>query len=62
MNNAAVKTGYQRKTKDVYYIIWQGEEIDQAETRQDARYLVKEYNTAFKGGCSIKTERVKITN
>jgi hypothetical protein len=53
---------YTRKTKDVYYIVWNGEEIDQAETRQEARYLVKEYNTAFKSGCSIKTKRLKITN
>ena len=51
---------YQRKTKDVYFIIWNGEEIDQAETRQDARYLVKEYNLAFGGGCSIKCKREKI--
>jgi len=62
MNNAAVKTGYQRKTKDVYFIMWNGEEIDQAETRQESRYLVKEYNISFKGGCSIKTKRVKINN
>lgn len=30
-----------------YVIIWQGEEIDSAETRQEANYLVNEYAIAF---------------
>lgn len=48
---------YQRKTKDVYQIIWNGEVVDETEDRQNARYLKNEYNIAFKGGCSIKKTR-----
>lgn len=40
---------YVRKTKDVYILIWNGEEIDETESRADAIYLKKEYNTAFHG-------------
>ena len=45
---------YVRKTKDVYCIMFQGEVVDETDDRQNARYLLKEYNMAFKGGCSIK--------
>jgi hypothetical protein len=51
---------YQRKTKDVFLIIWNGEEIDEFGTIQEAREMRKEYNLAFRGGCSIKCKRVKI--
>lgn len=51
---------YERKTKDVYTIIWNGEEVDEANDKATARYLLKEYNLAFNGGCSIKKRRVKI--
>lgn len=50
---------YIRKTKDVYILFWQGEEIDEAETISDARYLKNEYNIAFGGGVTIKKRRVK---
>jgi hypothetical protein len=49
-----------RKTKDVYALIWKGEEIDTAETRQDARYLLGEYNLAYGGGVTLKTKRERI--
>ena len=48
---------YVRKTKDVYCIMFQGEVVDETDDRQNARYLLKEYNMAFKGGCSIKKTR-----
>lgn len=50
---------YIRKTKDIYILIWQGEEIDETETRADAVYLLKEYNAAFHGGVTIKKRRRK---
>ena len=40
---------YTRKTKDVYSLIWNGEEIDQFDTRKEAREMRKEYNLAFNG-------------
>jgi len=52
---------YQRKTKDVFLIIWNGEEIDQFDTRKEARAMRIEYNIAFKGGCWIRVKREKIT-
>lgn len=50
---------YIRKTKDIYILMWNGEEIDETESRADARYLKQEYNTAFRGGVTIKKRRVK---
>ena len=51
---------YQRKTQDVYYIIWNNEEVDQFSTRKEAIAMKKEYNLAFNGGCYIQKKRVKI--
>jgi hypothetical protein len=48
---------YERKTKDVFILIWNKEEIDTAETMVDAKYLQKEYAMAYKGCVSIKRTR-----
>ena len=50
---------YVRKTKDIYILCWNGEEIDETESRENAIYLKKEYNLAFRGGVTIKKRRVK---
>lgn len=50
---------YIRKTKDIYILFYQGEEIDNAENRAIAKYLLNEYNIAFRGGVTIKKKRVK---
>lgn len=49
---------YIRKTKDIYILIWNGEEIDETESRADALYLKREYSIAFHGGVTIKKRRV----
>jgi len=49
---------YERKTKDLFILIWNKEEIDTAETRQEARYLQKDYTMAYKGCVSIKRTRI----
>jgi len=41
----------------VYVIMWKGEEVDETGNREDANYLLNEYNLAFNGGCSLKTRR-----
>jgi tRNA pseudouridine-54 N-methylase len=51
---------YSRKTKDVFVLRWNGEDIDEAETKKDCLYLVKEYNLAYNGGVSYKRKRVSI--
>ena len=51
---------YERKTKDMYFIIWNNEEVDEFETRKEAREMLKEYNMAYGGGCEMKRKRVKI--
>jgi hypothetical protein len=50
---------YIRKTKDIYILIWNGEEIDETETKSDAIYLRNEYNLAYRGGVTIKKRRIK---
>lgn len=50
---------YTRKTKDIYILFYNGEEIDDADDRATAIYLLKEYNLAFHGGVTIKKKRVK---
>lgn len=50
---------YQRKTKDVYFLYWNGEEIDSTENRQEAKRLQIEYALAFKSAVYIKKRRVK---
>jgi len=48
---------YQRKTQDVYLLIWQGEEIDEAASHADAKYLKGEYNLAYGGGVTVRKSR-----
>ena len=50
---------YIRKTKDIYILFYNGEEIDDADDRATAIYLLKEYNAAFHGGVTIKKRRIK---
>ena len=50
---------YIRTTKDIYILIWNGEEIDETESRADAIFLKMEYSKAFNGYVSIKKRRVK---
>lgn len=50
---------YIRKTKDIYVLIWSGEEIDEAETKSDAIYLKNEYSLAYRGDVTIKKRRIK---
>lgn len=50
---------YIRKTKDVYFLIWNGEEIDSTESRTEAKFLQIEYKLAFGSYVSIKKRRVK---
>lgn len=61
---------YKRKTKDVWKILYftpgsgyGWEEIDQSETKENARFLFQEYAIAYKdcgGILKIKKTRVKI--
>lgn len=50
---------YIRKTKDIYILFYQGEEIDETSDRATAKYLLNEYNIAFHGGVTIKKRRIK---
>lgn len=50
---------YIRKTKDIYILFYQGEQIDDADDRATALYLKQEYNIAFHGGVTIKKRRIK---
>ena len=50
---------YIRKTKDIYILFYNGEEIDDAEDLKTAKYLKQEYNLAFHGGVTIKKRRIK---
>ena len=50
---------YIRKTKDIYILFWNGEEIDETESRADAIFLCLDYKLAFHGGVTIKKRRVK---
>lgn len=40
-----------------YKLVWKGEEIDTAETKEEALYLKNEYNLAYGGGVTIKTNK-----
>lgn len=43
----------------IYLIMWKGEEVDQFDSMREAREMVKEYNMAYGGGCTVKkTKRV----
>lgn len=50
---------YIRKTKDIYILIWHGEEIDETEDKKNAIYLRAEYNKAFHGNVTIKKRRIR---
>jgi hypothetical protein len=51
-----------RKTKDVYVLIYNNEEIDETETWKDCKYLLGEYNLAYQGHGRVtcKKKRIKI--
>ena len=51
---------YIRKTQDVYFLCWNGEEIDQFDTYKEAKAMRTEYNLAYRGGVSIIKRRVRI--
>ena len=52
---------YQRKTKDVYKLVWRGEEIDSFDTFKEAKEMKTEYELAFhSGGISIEKGRERI--
>ena len=51
------KVMYKRLTKDVFILRWKGEDIDNEDTLQGARYLQKEYNMAYQGGVTIIKRR-----
>lgn len=42
---------YERKTKDVYRLIWNGEEIDSFDTHSEAKQMRREYALAYH--CSL---------
>jgi hypothetical protein len=52
--------GYKRKTKDVYRLIWNGEEIDSFDTLKEAKEMRIEYELAFHDSVSIKLGRERI--
>jgi len=56
--------GYQRKTRDVYKIVWKGETVDTFDkattTKSEAMKMLVEYNLAFRGGCSLNLGREAI--
>lgn len=51
---------YKRKTKDVWKIIWNGEEVDSFDTYEEAKKMKKEYDLAFHSVTSIERRREKI--
>ncbi len=51
---------YKRKTRDVYRLIWNGEEIDSFDTMKEAKEMKKEYELAFHGSVSIRAGRERI--
>lgn len=53
---------YQRKTKDVYKLIWNGEEIDSFDTLKEAREMKDEYELAYHSSITIKSRRERIGN
>ena len=50
---------YNRKTKDIYILIWNNEEIDFFDTFQEAKKMRLEYQLSFKSYIAIKKKRVK---
>lgn len=53
---------YQRKTKDIYNLVWNGEVIDSFDTLKEAREMRKEYELAYHSSVTIKSGRERIGN
>lgn len=51
-----------RHLKTVYLLIWQGEEVDEFDTYEEAKKMRYEYNMAFNGGVWIKRTRRRVDN
>jgi hypothetical protein len=51
---------YIRKTRDVFILMWQGEEVDEFDSYIEARLMLKEYNLAYGGGVWMCKKRIKI--
>ena len=51
---------YQRKTRDVYKLVWNGEVIDSFNTLKEAREMKKEYELAYHSSITIKPGRERI--
>ena len=51
---------YKRKTKDVYRLIWNGEEIDSFDTMAEAKKMQYEYQLAYHDMVVIRIGREKI--
>ena len=51
---------YQRKTKDVYKLMWNSEEIDSFDTKEEAKEMRKEYEMAYHSSVNIKKGRVAL--
>lgn len=51
---------YKRKTKDVYKLIYEGEEIDSFNTLKEAKAMAHEYSLAFHEMVTIRPGRERI--
>lgn len=51
---------YQRKTRDVWQLIWNGEIIDSFEHYDEAKAMRKEYEMAYHSEVRIKLGRERI--
>jgi hypothetical protein len=51
---------YIRKTKDIYILFWYDEEIDTADTIEEAQFLKKEYQAAYHGDVFFIKKRIKV--
>lgn len=38
----------------MYQLWWKGEMVDECDTYREATYLLNEYNSAYRGGVTIK--------
>lgn len=51
---------YKRKTKDVYKLIYEGEEIDSFDSWEEAKAMAHEYSLAFHGMVTIRPRRERL--
>ena len=51
---------YQRKTTDVYNLVWQGEVIDSFDSLKEAKEMRKEYELAYHSSVTIEKRRERI--